>query len=224
MYKQSKLFCSGASLFSLKVSRLRGDGSCRLECLWGEAHNEANNSVSIMITAPLHTLDTISFPAEVAVSGVWRCSVCFSIRRKTRKLRHDYLRLSKQPTDAWGPSCLWLRDDKVRWRCERRGKKFAGCHVAPEVETKPKGCCLNPVHAHWAEYLAPRPSAVHHQDGELAADRVWFRQMDGQTRVVCCPRRSDSSVKLYRRLWNHNSGPSPLSAGWLKMQAATLRV
>lgn len=94
-----------------------------------------------MIMALLHTVETISFPLKWQYPDLAVQCVFFH-QAETRKLRHNYLRLSKQPTDAWRPSCLWLWGDKVRWRCGQR-KKVAGCHVVPGVETKPQGYCLN---------------------------------------------------------------------------------
>ncbi len=156
-----------------------------------------------MITALLHTVDTISFPLkwqspDLAVQCV------FFHQAVTRKLRHNYLRLSKQPTDAWRPSCLWIRDDKVRWRSERRKSCRMPCSAWSGNKTK--GLLSKPVHAHWAEDLAFRPSAVHHQDREPATDRVWFRQMDGQTRVVCC--------REGRTVWNFTAGFETITQAW----------
>lgn len=132
-------------VFSLQVSWLWRDGSSLLELLWGEAHNKANNSVSIMITAFLRAVHSISFTLEwLYLDLVMLCVFLFCFLMffcpELRKVQHNYLRLSKQLRGILNvySSEITRSDDIVS------AEKVTGSRVVPGIEIKPKGCCLNP--------------------------------------------------------------------------------
>lgn len=125
-----------------------------------------------MITALMHSLGTISFPLmwqypDLAVQGVCAQKVLEASITTYRSLV-SFMFMAER----WQGQMTWVEE------------KVAGCCVGPGVESK--GLLSETVHACWTQDLASRPCAVHHQGQEPATDRVWFGQMDGRTRVVCC--------------------------------------
>lgn len=127
VYRQRKLFCSVAGWFSLKVR----DGYCLPESLWGEENNKANNSVSIMILALVHTVDLTWFPPkwqypDPAVQCV--CVCVFSIKQ----------RRESSDITTWGfqnnlqkPSVLRVyRSEMTRSEDVAIAEKKQGCRTA----------------------------------------------------------------------------------------------
>lgn len=135
-----------------------------------------------MITALLHTV-TISF-SVVAVSRSGSAVCVFPSNRDTK----DQLLLLEaiKTTYRCVVSFMFMA---LRWQGHMMvwaKKKSCKMPCIAWSGNKTKGLLSKPMHAHWAEDLAFCRSVVHHQDWEPATDRVWFRQMDGQTCVVCC--------------------------------------
>lgn len=166
-----------------------------------------------MITALLHTLGTISFPLkwqypDLAVQG----EVFFF--SSSREKESSAVTTPGFHNNLQTPGVLHVYGWEMTRSDDASKGKVAGCRVRAWSGNKTKGSLSNAVHAHWTEDLAFRPSAVHHQDQEPATDRVWFGQMDCQTRVVCCWEGQTAVWNFYHRLWNRNS-----SLNRLRLQA-----
>lgn len=93
-----------------------------------------------MIMALLHMVDTISFPVK------WQhpdpAAQYFSIRRRQESFAittSGYQNILQMPGVLHVYGSEMTRSDDVVSK-----EKVARCHVAPGVEIKPKGCCLNP--------------------------------------------------------------------------------
>lgn len=109
---------------------------------WGETHNKATNSVSIMMTAISCTYIYIyggrSFISTSAVIWIWQFFCCFFSSCRNQKASSQLLHNNLQTLAA-----LHVYSFEMTRSVASTGN-VAGCHIVPGMEIKPKGCSLNP--------------------------------------------------------------------------------